>query len=383
MHNDLSQYIKLILSPEDPIVYSILLVVVILALIFIFYKYIVLPLQKKHLMETHTLELANARLMSLFAELDPDPVIRTDINGKIIYTNGPAKHLIEGRDLNGKLINVIVRGIDFPIIDFINSDKSKSFMDTINSKSYSITFKGISSLKIAQVYFHDITDKIEKEIKLKKLSDDLQNKIEEDRHRIAMELHDGIGQELLLLKMDLSSNYKDKYQSDRENQEVKNYVESLQKIITELNLVIFNIKPAALRETGLGTALSTMVNKISSAGYIKGSLNIIGLNGSLNDKLQLAIYRIVQEALNNIVKHSGAKEFSVQLINRNRAIKILILDNGKGISKDISELTTMWKDTAGFGLFNIRERVEHFNGIFKIDSSEKNGTLLVIELPTL
>ena len=375
MNNEVNQYIKLLLSPDDPIVYSLLLLVVVLALIYIFYKYIIIPLRKQHLLETHSLELENARLMSLFAELDPDPVIRTDMNGEIIYTNEPAKRLIEDGDLNGKLINVIVRGIDFPIIDFINSDKSKSFMDTINSKSYSITFKGISSLNIAQVYFHDITDKIEKEIKLKKLSDDLQNKIEEDRHRIAMELHDGIGQELLLLRMNLASNCKDGYLNDPDNKNTNDYIDSLQKIITELNMVIFNIKPAALRETGLGTALSTMVNKISSSGYIQGTLSIIGLNGRLNDKLELAIYRIVQEALNNIVKHSGANEFSVQLINRNRAIKILISDNGKGISKDI-------KDNAGFGLFNIGERVEHFNGIFKIDSSEKNGTLLVIELPT-
>ncbi len=374
MNNGLNEYIRLLLNPNDPVIYSLFLMVVVLALIFIFYRYIIIPLRKQHLIETQSLELENARLMALFAELDPDPVVRTDMNGNIIYTNEQAKRLIEGGDLTGKSISEIIKQFDFPIMDYINSDKSKSFMEIINSKSYSITFKGISSLKISQIYFHDISEKIEKEIKLKRLSDDLQNKLEEERYRIARELHDGIGQELLLLKLNLLSNSKDKFLGDPDIKNIEDPSGLVQKIITELNMVIFNIKPAALCETGLGTALSTMVNKITSSGYIKGTLNIIGMDGRLNDKLELTIYRIIQEALNNIIKHSYAKEFTVQIINRNRRIKILISDNGKGISKDI-------KNAAGFGLFNIRERVEHFNGIFKIDSSEKNGTLLVIDLP--
>ncbi len=374
MGEELNEYIKLLFNLNDPIYYSILFVVIVFMLIYIIFKHIVFPLQKKHLDETNALELKNARLMALFAELDPDPVIRTDINGKIIYTNDSAKHLVKKGDITGKLINEIIPQIDIPVIDYINTDKSSSFLFGTESGNYSVLFRGISSLKIAQLYFHDITEKTENEKKLKNFSGSLQNKIEQERQRIAAELHDSIGQDLLLLKMNLINNYNSSIKNGNGQEYYKDSIESLQKIIAELNVILFDLMPTTLKEMGLGPSLASMVNKITATGYINGSLNIIGLNERLNEKLEINIYRIIQEALSNIIKHSNAKEFSIQFINRNNRIKILISDDGSGIPESI-------ENSAGFGLINIRERVEYFNGIFKIDTSRKNGTLLVMDIP--
>ncbi len=374
MSKELDQYIKLLGNLSDPVYYTILFSVILFILIYIFFKHVIIPLREKHNMETNELELKNAKLMALFAELDPDPVIRTDLNGKVIYTNDAAKNLITGGNLEGRIITELIPQIDIPVIDYINNDGSKSFLYNINSKSYLILFRGISSLQIAQLYFHNITEKVENEKKLKNLSDSLQNNIEQERQRIARELHDGIGQDLLLLKLNLLNDYKDIIQNSAHSDSFKNSIDSLKKIITELNIILFNLTPTALKEMGLGPTLASIVNKITAAGFIKGSLNIVGLNERLNNKLEITIYRIVQEALNNIIKHSNAKEFSIQLINSNKRIKILIADNGTGIPAGR-------KEHAGFGLINIRERVEYFNGVFKIDTSEKNGTLLVIDIP--
>ena len=374
MSQELDQYINLLGNLNDPVYYVIIFAVILFIFIYIIFKNVIFPLQKKHYIETHELELKNVRLMALFAELDPDPVIRTNIIGKIIYTNDSAKGLINEGNLKGKFINELIPQIDIPVIDYINSNGSKSFLYRTNSKEYLIVFRGISSLKIAQLYFHDITEKVENEKKLKDLSENLQNKIEQERQRIARELHDGIGQDLLLLKMDLSNEYKGMIQNTADPEKLKNSIDSLQKTITELNIILFNLTPAALKEMGLGPSIAAMVNKISAAGFIKGSLNIVGLNKRLDDKLEITIYRIIQEALNNIIKYSKAKEFSIQFIIKNNRIKILIADNGTGIPAD-------GKGHIGFGLINIRERVEYFNGIFRIDSSEENGTLLVIDIP--
>ncbi len=374
MGEELNEYIKLLFNLNDPIYYSILFAIILFMLIYIVFKHIIFPLQKKHLDETNALELKNARLMALFAELDPNPVIRTDINGKIIYTNDSAKHLVKKGDITGKLINEIIPQIDIPVIDYINTDKSRSFLFDTESGNYSVLFRGISSLKIAQLYFHDITEKIENEKKLKSFSDSLQNKIEQERQRIAAELHDGIGQDLLLLKMDLINNYNSIIKNGDGHECYKDSIDSLQKIIAELNVILFDLMPTTLKEMGLGPSLASMVNKITATGYIKGSLNIIGLNERLSEKLEINIYRIIQEALSNIIKHSDAKEFSIQFINRNKRIKILISDDGTGIPENIEK-------SSGFGLINIKERVEYFNGIFKIDTSGKNGTLLVIDIP--
>ena len=374
MSQELDQYINLLGNLNDPVYYVIIFAVILFIFIYIIFKNVIFPLQKKHYIETHELELKNVRLMALFAELDPDPVIRTNIIGKIIYTNDSAKGLINEGNLKGKFINELIPQIDIPVIDYINSNGSKSFLYRTNSKEYLIVFRGISSLKIAQLYFHDITEKVENEKKLKDLSENLQNKIEQERQRIARELHDGIGQDLLLLKMDLSNEYKGMIQNTADPEKLKNSIDSLQKTITELNIILFNLTPAALKEMGLGPSIAAMVNKISAAGFIKGSLNIVGLKKRLDDKLEITIYRIIQEALNNIIKYSKAKEFSIQFIIKNNRIKILIADNGTGIPAD-------GKGHIGFGLINIRERVEYFNGIFRIDSSEENGTLLVIDIP--
>ncbi len=374
MGEELNEYIKLLFSLNDPIYYSILFTVIIFMLIYLFFKQIIFPLQRKHINETSALELKNAKLMALFAELDPDPVIRTDMDGKIIYTNDSAKHLVSSGDITGKLINEIIPPIDIPIIDYITTDRSVSFLFNSGNANFSVLFRGISSLKIAQLYFHDITEKIENEKKLKSFSGSLQNKIEQERQRIAGELHDGIGQDLLLLKMDLINNYNSEIKNGDGKEFLKGSINSLQKIIAELNVILFNLMPTTLKDMGLGPSLASMVNKINATGYIKGSLNIIGLNQRLNDKLEINLYRIIQEALSNIIKHSKANEFSIQFINKNKRIKILISDDGTGIPNVI-------KKQPGFGLINMKERVEYFNGIFKIETSEKNGTLLVIDIP--
>ena len=337
------------------------------------FKYVVYPLQNKFTTEKRALELKNARLMALFAELDPNPVIRINNQGKIIFMNSSASGLIKSEKLEGKTITQIIPAINFPVNYYITNNKAKEITYTINSKSYSILFKGISSLKIAQLYFHDITEKIEYQNKLKNLSGTLQNKIEENKLRIARELHDGIGQNLLFLKMDLLKNYRQLTNKNSDARELKDSIEYLQKTILELKIILYDLKPPALEELGLTVAVSSLVNKISAEGILKGSLNVFGLEKRLNLNLEIALFRIIQEALNNIVKHSGAKEFSIQIVKKNNVLRMLIFDDGVGFNINKT-------NSNGYGLLNIKERAENFNGKFKVDSSN-NGTLLIIEIP--
>ena len=374
MSNELNQYLKLLFSLNDPIIYSIVFTVLLFILLYLIFKHIVRPMQRKYNDEKAELELKNARLMALFAELDPDPVIRINLQGEIIYMNNSAAKLVKDEKLEGRRIREIIPQINFPVENYIRSDKSKNVTHSLNSKNYSILFKGISSLEIAQLYFHDITEKIEHENKLRELSSALQNKIEEDRQRIARELHDDIGQNLLILKMNLINKYRDIIKNAGMEKEFQESIDSLQKILLELKIILYDLKPPVLEELGLIMALSSLINKISGVGLLKGSLNVIGFEERLNPKLEIALFRIVQEAINNILKHSYAKEFSVQLIKQNNILKMLIYDDGIGFNSNNGK-------SDGFGLLNIKERVENFKGVFKIDSSNNGGTLLVVEIP--
>ncbi len=375
MSLELSRYIKLFFSLDNPVYYSILFTVLLFTLLYLIFRYVVYPLQKKYILENQALELKNARLMALFAELDPDPVIRIDSNEKIIFTNHAAKFLEGNGSPEGKQLSEIIPAIDFPVSQYINEDKSKDISQVINSKNYSILFRGISSLNIAQIYFHDITDKVLYEKKLRDLTENLQNKIEEDRKRIARELHDGIGQNLLLLKMNLIKNYQEPLSQTGQEKNFGETIVFLQNTIAELKMILFNLKPPILEDMGLAPAVTALVQRVSDESSIKGSVNIMGLEERVDAKIETAIYRIVQEALNNIVKHSHASEFSVQMMNKDRLIKLMIIDNGNGFTAD------KMHNISGFGLLNMKERAESFKGSFKIESSAENGTLIVINIP--
>lgn len=374
MTEDLNQYLKLLFSLNDPIYYSIVFTVLLFILLYLIFKYVVHPMQKKYKAEKMELELKNARLMALFAELDPDPVIRINMQGEIIYMNNSAAALVKDEKLDGRHIKEIIPIINFPVDYYILNNRSKNISYSLNSKNYSILFKGISSLEIAQLYFHDITEKIEYENKLKELSASLQNKIEEDRQRIARELHDDIGQNLLILKMNLINKYRSILNNAGLENDFQESIDFLQKILLELKIILYDLKPPVLEEMGLNMALSSLINKISGDGLLKGSFNVFGIEERINPKIEITLYRIVQEAINNILKHSYAKEFSVQLIRQDSMLKMLIYDDGVGFNYNNNGFN-------GYGLINMRERVESFKGNFKIESSNNNGTLLVIEIP--
>ena len=154
---NLDKYLEFLFSLNNPIYYAIIFTVLIIFVFYIFQKYILFPKVKKHKIQLKELELKNAKLMALFPELNPNPLIRIDINGIIILTNDSAKETINIPSLVGLSIKDIIPKIDFSIEDFIRKDKTKIIFHTFSKKYFSITIKGISFLNIAQLYFTDLT----------------------------------------------------------------------------------------------------------------------------------------------------------------------------------------------------------------------------------
>jgi signal transduction histidine kinase len=386
MLNEIKEYLDSLFRLDNPIYFSVFLAITLFVLIFIFYKYILLPVQKKYYMEKRELELKNVKLMALFAELDPNPLIRINAKGKIIHTNDAAKKLDGSVSIEGKDIHEILPQINFPIKESIKEEKSISFTETINNKYYSILFRGIPYLEIAQIYFSDLTERkqYEEELRisrarLKELSKHLQNTLEEERQRIARELHDGVGQNLLLFRLKLRQ--LEQLVSDRiDKKEYDLLIESVENSIQELKTISHVLKPKILEELGLVPALSFLCNRISRESNIYGSIDVSGREERLNGKSEVMLYRLTQEALNNIVKHSRAKIFNVQLMYGYESIKLIISDDGIGFEPD--DLRTQ-ESLAGMGLINMQERIEEFKGKLKIDSAPGNGTVVIVEIPSI
>ena len=379
---NVEKYLDLFFNAGNPIFYSIFFTVIILLIFYVVHKYVVIPQQLQHTNELRESELKNARLMALFSELNPSPLIRIDKEGVIIQTNEVSSVL--GKSLEGENIRKLLPEINFCVEEYIENDRTINLFHKLNERYYSIVFKGISTLKIAQLYFNDLTERITFEEKLKYSQEQLkrlmfkqQDMIEEEKHRLARELHDGICQDLVFLKMDLV-NSQDNYRKNLGEENYCHLLDSFEEMIRELRAILNNLKPRVLEELGLETAINKLSENIAKENNIKGQVNILGLNDRIDDKLEVAIYRIIQESLSNIVKHSGAREFDISLITENENIRILISDDGKGFEEQNNDINNF---QTGFGLKNIGERVKNFGGTFNIETTPDEGTLLLIEIP--
>jgi signal transduction histidine kinase/TPR repeat protein len=194
---------------------------------------------------------------------------------------------------------------------------------------------------------------------------------ERERSRIAQELHDGLGQMLSTARLNVAGLEDSIIEEDRE------WLEKSLKIIDdaciEVRHISHNMMPSALIRLGLMPAIQELVNNINSAKNLKVALNT-NLSGSLGKSLDITIYRIIQEVLNNMIKHSKADQIHLDIHRENETLRISIKDNGVGFD------TSMLKESKGMGWKNVFSRVSLMDGDINVDSQPPNGTLVFIQL---
>ena len=187
-----------------------------------------------------------------------------------------------------------------------------------------------------------------------------------EKQRLSKELHDSLGQAILALKMKFE---RIKYAGDEKRNEIISEAEELfLNIMNEIRNTSNNLMPAVLTEFGLVFAIQKIVREYSENIDINIDFEHNISDIKLNKKTEIHIYRIVQEALNNIIKHAEASFVKISIIKKETYLKINIKDNGKGF---IINKETLMK---GNGLSNIKERVNFLGGKYKIHSEPQEGT---------
>jgi signal transduction histidine kinase len=161
-----------------------------------------------------------------------------------------------------------------------------------------------------------------------------------------------------------------------ENQQAfERSMDMLDSSIREMRRVAHNMMPEALVRFGLDTALTDFCNEINQSGALKIIYQSIGMEGiAIDQTTSITIYRIVQELINNTMKHSGATSAIVQLTKSNDQLSLTVEDDGKGFD------TKILKTNKGIGWVNIQNRVEFLKGKLDINSKEGEGTSVHIEL---
>lgn len=196
---------------------------------------------------------------------------------------------------------------------------------------------------------------------------------EEERSRLAKDLHDGLGGLLSGVKFSLN-NMKDNLIVTPDNMAVfERSLDMLDTSIRELRRVAHNMMPEMLTKFGLDEAVKEYCSIINASKLISVKYQSHGMENRLDKSTEIIIYRIVQELLNNIMKHAAATEAFVQLVRDGNRLNVVLEDNGKGF--DMAEI----KDNKGAGLVNVRSRVEYLKGQLDIHSEPGKGTLVTIE----
>jgi signal transduction histidine kinase len=201
---------------------------------------------------------------------------------------------------------------------------------------------------------------------------------EQERTRLAKDLHDGLGGMLSGIKYSFTTMKGNMIMTPENQQAFERGLDMLDSSIKEMRRVAHNMMPEALVRFGLDAALKDFCNDINQSGALKVSYQSIGMeNIQLEQTVSITIYRIIQELINNTMKHASANSAIVQLQKAGGQITITVEDDGKGFDTGILNVNK------GIGWVNIRNRIEFLKGKLDISSKPGEGTSIQIELPNL
>jgi signal transduction histidine kinase len=196
---------------------------------------------------------------------------------------------------------------------------------------------------------------------------------EVERRRLARELHDETGQALTSILLGLRS-----MDETSSSEEVRNAVSNLRELVVatlqDVRRLAVQLRPKALDDFGLVPALERLVQTFAETSGIEVQLESRLGAARLPPEVETTLYRIIQEALTNVVKHAEAHNISILLARRDRAVLAIIDDDGRGFDSSVSE-------GDGIGLLGMHERVDLHNGRLTVESTPGVGTTLRVEVP--
>ena len=196
---------------------------------------------------------------------------------------------------------------------------------------------------------------------------------EKERERLSRELHDGIGQSFIAIKLKLEQLFDG---GPGENEKSLEEIEkAFDDAIDEIRRMSNNLSPSVLKAFGLENAIRNLCNSVQEYARCSIDLEYDFDREIINKKTEIYLYRIVQEAMNNIRKHSSASHVEIKIFELSGKFNMLISDNGIGFDPEGES------SGRGAGLFNMKQRAEILGGSAVIESGENNGVKILVQVP--
>jgi signal transduction histidine kinase len=319
-----------------------------------------------------TAELAksNAEVLSLarFPSEDPNPIFRINNKLKIIYSNKPARELLKKigfKSFSKSLTNTLA--------PFVRKEKEDDLITLeldIDKSIYEFSIIQIKGAGYFNIYARDITERKKAEkTKIKLLHDRIQSK---EKKRLAEELHDTVTQTLFgsnLLSEAVSKSWEKNPQEALEN--LKKVRDLNRAAFLEARTLLYELVPKKIAQESLADLIKSLVDAVTLKFDIKFDVKFLG-NYKLSYKVKHQIYRIVQESINNIVKHSKASQVQIDCSLDPKELKVVISDNGIGFDKKDSSFKK------NFGLNIMNERAAAIGARLYITSIVGSGTRITL-----
>jgi len=271
--------------------------------------------------------------------------------------DGVTTYEILGKKKNGDTFAMEVRG---------------KMIDYRNQKVRRVTVMDISERKRVEQAFK------ESEEMLRFLSTRLFLAQEEERSRLSKELHDQLGHDLVLLKSRLRSHSR-RLEENPLQKEVETTIEVVDQIIEDVRRLSRDLKPSLLEDLGLFASIQWLVENFSKQYQLRINLDMADIDHLFSRDIQLSLYRIFQESLTNIAKHSGAQNVSVEIKKIDGNISFSVNDDGKGF--ELKKVLTRKFHEKGVGLTAMKERMHMLGGSFDADSQPGRGTTISFSVP--
>lgn len=205
---------------------------------------------------------------------------------------------------------------------------------------------------------------------------------EDERKRIAGELHDSLGQTLLIIKnrayIGAKTVTRTEVAPDAARQQFDEISDSASEAINQVREISYYLRPSQLERLGLTIAIEEMLEQVAESSSIGFDFEISRIDGVFSPESEINFYRIVQECTNNIIKHSGATQAEVSINRDEHIVELIVHDNGKGF--DPNALQTNGSGKSGLGLTGISERVRILGGKYSIASAPESGTTVDIKI---
>jgi signal transduction histidine kinase len=202
---------------------------------------------------------------------------------------------------------------------------------------------------------------------------------ESERKRIAQELHDGLGQNLMLVKNRAVMGRERLADPEKAATQLNEISAAASLALQEVRQIAYSLRPFELDRLGLTKAIAVMLERVAATAPIRFDTQVDDLSDALAEDAQIHLYRVIQESINNILKHSAAASVIVEVQRDPESIRIVIHDDGKGFDPKTLDYATA--GSRGLGLTGIGERVRVLGGQWDIQSAPGKGTRLNITIP--